>query len=95
MKARYLLIPAIAAVALLAAPTRSQNVDLGALAAAAASQGGAAAQQALRRLQEDERRIKALEDQVKALQQCVFPRATNTAAPVPQSATIESRLAAG
>ena len=82
------------ALAFVAMPTRSQNIDLGALAAAAAAKGGNAAQQAMQRLQADEQRIKALEDQVKALQQRVFPRTTNASAPVPQSATIESRLAA-
>lgn len=78
----------VLALAFVAMPTRSQNIELGALAAAAAAKGGNAAQQAMQRLQEDERRIKALEDQVKALQQRVFPRTTNASAPVPQSATI-------
>ena len=91
---RILPLLAVFALALAAAPTRSQNIDLNALAAAAASSGGNAAQQAMQRLKADEQRIKTLEDQVKALQQRVFPRTTNASAPVPQSATLESRLAA-
>lgn len=88
------LVPllAVLALALAAVPTRSQNIDIGALAAAA--KGGNAAQQAMQRLQADERRLQALEEQVKALQRRVFPRSTGTGAPVPPSATIESRLAA-
>ena len=88
------LVPllAVLALALAAVPTRSQNIDIGALAAAA--KGGNAAQQAMQRLQADERRLQALEEQVKALQRRVFPRPAGTGAPVPPSATIESRLAA-
>ena len=78
----------LAAAVLLALP-RAATAEFPASTPSAAS-----VEALVRRLQEDERRMAALESQMRALQERVFPRTTNPAMPVAQANTLESRLAA-
>ena len=79
----------VAAVLVALAPRRAE-----AQIPSATTLSGPSVEALTRRLQEDERRLATLEAQVRTLQERVFPRSTNTAIPVAQSNTLESRLAA-